>query len=278
MGTTRMPTPIRPKKANGRKQSVYWIRKKVPERYRALVGKTEVWRSLKTADRRTANERIAVASAELEREWARLTLEAARGSKDSPGGTRLTHQDMHALRGNAHVQIRDAHIAEPGTGGFAAMKWAALLGEPATTDDEEYLDRDAREFLTRQDEAPTEAEVEKFKALFLKARQDAYRDVIRASKGDYSENPVLKSLPKRTTPKVDIVEAFELYCNRPQIKGGLEGPTAKRWGPVIDRFVNWIGHRDLARVTPHDAVRWRDYMLSQNITPKGGPRRLARDA
>jgi integrase len=268
MGTTRMPTPIRPKKANGREQSVYWIRKKVPERYRALVGKTEVWRSLKTTDRRTANERIAVASAELEREWARLTLEAARGSKNSSRGTRLTHQDMHALRGNAHVHIRDAHIAEPGTGGFAAMKWAALLGEPATTDDEEYLDRDAREFLAGQADTPTDAEVEKFKPLFLKARQDAYRDVIRASKDDYSENPVLKTVPKRTKPKVDIREAFELYCSQPRIKGGLEGPTAKRWRPVIERFVNWIGHRDFARVTPQDAVRWRDYMLSQGIAPK----------
>jgi hypothetical protein len=84
--------------------------------------------------------------------------------------------------------------------------------------------------------------------------------VLRASRGDHSENPMLKTLPKRTTPKVDIVEAFELYCNRPQIKGGLEGPTAKRWRPVIDRFVNWIGHRDLARVTPQDAVRWRDHI------------------
>lgn len=26
MGTTRMPTPIRPKKANGKEQNVYWIR------------------------------------------------------------------------------------------------------------------------------------------------------------------------------------------------------------------------------------------------------------
>jgi integrase len=36
----------------------------------------------------------------------------------------------------------------------------------------------------------------------------------------------------------------------------------------IAGVVNWIGHRDLARVTPHDAVRWRDYMLSQGIVPK----------
>jgi hypothetical protein len=75
--------PIRPKKANGKEQKVYWIRKKVPERYRALVGKTEVWRSLKTKDRRTANEKIGAASAKLEREWARLAREAKLGSKDS---------------------------------------------------------------------------------------------------------------------------------------------------------------------------------------------------
>ena len=95
MGTTRMPTPIRPKKANGREQNVYWIRKKVPARYRALVGRTEVWRSLKTTDRRTANERVALASAELEREWTRLAIEAKResgfgrqGPAHSPGPAR----------------------------------------------------------------------------------------------------------------------------------------------------------------------------------------------
>jgi hypothetical protein len=37
---------------------------------------------------------------------------------------------------------------------------------------------------------------------------------------------------------------------------------------VIERFVEWIKHRDLARVTPQDAVRWRDHMISQGIAPK----------
>jgi hypothetical protein len=36
MGTTKMPTPMRPKKANGERQNVFWIRKKVPAGYRAL--------------------------------------------------------------------------------------------------------------------------------------------------------------------------------------------------------------------------------------------------
>jgi hypothetical protein len=54
-----------------------------------------------------------------------------------------------------------------------------------------------------------------------------------------------------------MLEAFELYCRQARIKGGLDGPTAKRWRPVIKRFVEWIKHRDLTRVTPQDAVRRR---------------------
>jgi hypothetical protein len=268
MGTTRMPTPIRPKKANGHEQNVYWIRKKVPARYRALVGQTEVWRSLKTTDRRTANARIAIVSEDLEREWARLALEAKRGPKDSSGKPALAHQDLYAIQREAHIQIRDAHISEPGTG-FALLRWDASAAEPAD-DHDEALDHWAREVLTREGGVPpTNAQVAKFKPLLLEARKGAYGDIVRASKGDYRENDKLEELPKaRTKPKIDIMEAFELYCSQPRIKGGLDGPTAKRWRPVIQRFIDWIKHRDLARVTPRDAVRWRDYMISQGIAPK----------
>jgi hypothetical protein len=148
MGTTRMPTPIRPKKANGKEQNVYWIRKKVPKRYRALVGKSEVWRSLKTTDRRTANLRIAVVSAELEQEWTRLALEAKRSPKDSSAAGRLTHQDLFAIQRETHIRIRDARIADPRS--FAALRSQAFAEEPATQEDAEELDGAAREILARE--------------------------------------------------------------------------------------------------------------------------------
>jgi integrase len=269
MGTTKMPTPIRPKKANGKEQNVYWIRKKVPARYRAVVGRTEVWRSLKTIDRRTANLRIAVVSAELEQEWSRLALEAKRGPKDSSDAGRLTHQDLYAIQRETHIRIRDANMSEPGSG-FALLKWDVSAAEPANVDDEEALDDWAREVLTREGgRPPAHAQLEKFKPLLLEARKGAYGDIVRASKGDFRENGKLGELPKtRTKPKIDIMEAFELYCSQPRIKGGLDGPTAKRWRPVIQRFIEWIKHRDLARVTAQDAVRWRDHMLSQGKAPK----------
>jgi len=51
----------------------------VPERYRALVGKAEVWRPLDATDRRTANTRCAAMSADPEREWARLSAQVRDG-------------------------------------------------------------------------------------------------------------------------------------------------------------------------------------------------------
>lgn len=59
-------------------------------------------------------------------------------------------------------------------------------------------------------------------------------DIYRASNGNYKENAKLGELPKkRTKPKVDIMEAFELHCSQPPIESGLGGPTAKRWRPAL---------------------------------------------
>ena len=126
----------------------------------------------------------------------------------------MRHQDLFAIQRETHVRLRDAHVAEPGTG-FAALRWHSLGAEPVDADDEEALDRWAKEILAREGGAPpTDAQVEKFKPLLLAARKGAYEDILRASRGDYSENGKLDELPKaRTKPKVDIVEAFELYCS-----------------------------------------------------------------
>lgn len=97
---------------------------------------------------------------------------------------------------------------------------------------------------------PTDDQVEGFKPLLLKDRQGTLADIRCAAEGDYAESEELKKPPLSTRPKVDIVEAFEAYCSQPHIKGGLNGPTAKRWRSVIEHYIEWIKHGDLARVTP----------------------------
>jgi integrase len=270
MGTTKMPTPIRPKKANGKEQNVYWIRKKVPLRYRQLVGKTEIWRSLGTANLREANARIGRVSAEIEAEWARL----ADGAKTSAAVAatvieprNLSNRDLHALRGVVHVTTRDAFIDHPSV--YAKMRLAAIAAPDFdNADDMEALDDAVREFLGREGFCATDADVARFTPLFVQARVDAVDDLWRAAAGDYSDNPVLAKLPARTTPKLDLLQAFEEYTEKGGLKGGKFGPTAKRWRPKIKAFCRWLGHRDLARVTPDDGIRYMDHLLAEGFAAK----------
>ena len=205
---------------------------------------------------------------ELEREWERLALEAKLGSKDrrerprwrtrtcSPSSARRTSSSATPMS-PSRDRLRRAKVAcaRGRAGGRRRRRGARRLG-PRDPD-------------PRGRRAADRCASRKFKPLLLEAKKEAYGDVLRAARGDYRENDRLAALPKaRTKPKVDIMDAFELYCSQPRIKGGLDGPTAKRWRPVIERFIAWIKHRDLARVTPQDAVRWRDHMISQGIAPK----------
>lgn len=268
-----MPTPIK------RDNSPYWwFRKKVPKRYRAVVGKTEVWYSLQTAQKHVAVARCAIASAELEEEWAALLAgpdvpepvpeaqapirppRLPASSKSGPGfePTALTYQDLHALRGAAHVLIRDGHIANPPGGGFGATRILAR-----------DLDESMSEFLEEQGVDATAADLKKFRPLYEQARRDAVEDLKRARlDGDFSANPILAKLPTRTAPKLDLVKAFEEYAEKGGLKGGADGPTAKRWRPKIRDFCRFVGHRDLTRMTSDDAYRWADHLIEKDYARK----------
>lgn len=263
-----MPTPI-----NRKGSSSLWFRKKVPLKLRALVGKTEIWESLKTTDKHVATLACIRISAMLEAEWARLAadeaLSAADPVRDLPidgdgpepyvpdpptPAPLLSHQDTHALRGVAHVRLRDRAVVNP-LNGFAASRLAAR------TDDE--LRDEARRILTDEGAEFSEGDVERFLPLLAAARSDVAGDARRAHRGNYLPNESLALLPKRLPPELDLVKSFEVYAVESGLKGGRYGPTAKRWRPKIRDFVRWLGHRDLSRMTTDDAYAWVNYLLSK---------------
>ncbi|MGY8710529.1 hypothetical protein RAD16_32740 [Bradyrhizobium sp. 18BD] len=247
----------------------------MPKRFRDLVGKKEIWYSLQTEDEHLAVAKCALASKKFDREWAALLADSVAVGEPPPEArapirpprlpassnsgprfepTVLTHHDLHALRGAAHVRIRDGHIANPPAGGFGA---ARILARD--------LDESMIEFLEEQGIDVTEADLEKFRPLYDQARRDAVEDLKRARlDGDFSANPVLAKLPTRTTPKLDLVKAFEEYAEKGGLKGGADGPTAKRWRPKIKDFCRFIGHRDLTRMTSDDAYRWADHLIDKD--------------
>jgi hypothetical protein len=254
MPSIKMPTPRKRQTSD-----FYWIRKKVPTRYRPLVGKKEVWRSLETKDLRTATARSAVASATLEAEWAQL---AATG--DPPPGfepIRLSHQDLLGLQRLTHERIRDRLKADPPTGFRALVRvdGERMGGDP--------LD-EAADILHAEGFDVTDDSVARFVPLLARAKIGAIADLKRAAAGDYSEDATLAKLPTLTRPALDFVKAFEEYAAKGGLKGGAHGPTAKGWRPKIKAFVKWLDHRDLARMTTADGYRWVDQLVEEDYARK----------
>ncbi|WMT76319.1 DUF6538 domain-containing protein [Bradyrhizobium sp. Ash2021] len=258
MPTIKMPTPRKRPTSQ-----FYWLRKKVPSGLRALVGKTEVWASLKTKDERKANIRIGAVNAAIEAEWGRLR--AGRPSTRDhdlelePAPFKLTHQDLHALRAAAHLNIRDAWIKEPPTG-FRKLRLSCR--------DDQSLQEDAEQWLESGGYEASMENIERLKPLLVRARNEATKDVERALAGDYRPSPELEGAPRRTTPALDFIRAFEEFAVKGGLKGGKFGPTAKRWRPKIKAFCNFLGHRDLKHITTGDGYDWIDRLIENKYAHK----------
>ena len=213
MPTIKMPTPIKRPTSE-----FYWIRKKVPQALRPLVGKTEVWASLKTKDERKANIKIGAVNAAIEAEWARLRADGPPAREPDralePAPFKLTHQDLHALRGAAHLNIRDAWIKEPPTG-FRKLRLSSR--------DEQSLQEDAEEWLEKGGYEASMENIERLKPLLIRARNEATKDVERALAGDYRPSLELEGAPRGTTPALDFIRSFEEYAAKGGLKGGRAG-------------------------------------------------------
>ena len=75
--------------------SIYWLRKKVPDDLRPILGKTEEKKSLRTRDPAEARVRFAKAVAEIEETWSRLRGEL----------TELTPREAFGLAGELHREF-----------------------------------------------------------------------------------------------------------------------------------------------------------------------------
>lgn len=255
MPTIKMPKPItRPTSKN------YWIRKKVPADLRPLVGKTEIWESLGTKDERKANIKIGEVNARIEADWDRLRAEGQRSPAAArafvPEPFRLTHLDLHALRGEEHTRVREHWMPEPPTG-FGKLKM--------THGDEESLQLDAIDLLERGGYEASPANVERLVPLLIQARREAASDVEHVRAGEFEKIADLTKFPKRTTPSLDFLTAFEEYAAKGGLKGGTEGRTATRWRKKVKEFCDFIGHRDLKRIKTTDGYDWVDHLVEKDV-------------
>ncbi len=76
------------------KTGIYWLRKRVPDELRPIVGKTEEKRSLGTRDPKEARLAAAKILAELEERWSNLRA----------GPKTLTEREGHELAATAYAE------------------------------------------------------------------------------------------------------------------------------------------------------------------------------
>ncbi|MCX7318393.1 MAG: hypothetical protein NT113_02455, partial [Hyphomicrobiales bacterium] len=145
--------------------------------------------------------------------------------------------------------------------GFDALRVGARA-------DEEALKRQAWDLLQNSGHDFTDDDVERLAPLLVAAHLGAAAHAQRAARDDFTPNPILAQLPQSTAPELDLVRAFEEYAEKGGLKGGTDGPTAKRWRPKIRLFVSWLGHRDLCKMTSDDAYAWVDHLLAEGYSAK----------
>jgi integrase len=269
-----MPTPVRKtvkneitnKKEN--KSDIWWLRKKVPDQYRGVVGRREVWRSLKTTDFKEAVAKCNRQSLDLDKEWEdRLRAQTAAKGTVLPART-MTDFDLSGLQRVVHEQGREAQIRNPP----AAAKWGQgthLRNEDENDEEREYDEQALDGFLKRTGYVLTEADRRRFLPMFVEAQRQVSVDLARAAmKQDYSESDAFANNAPSLLERIDLHEAFEFYCDKAGIKGGATGATAKRWRPKIAAFCVFVGHSDLCRMTRDDAYRWVDHLTKEGVAKK----------
>ncbi|MFQ3451810.1 hypothetical protein PMN64_00580 [Bradyrhizobium sp. UFLA01-814] len=270
-----MPTPVRKTIKNKRtdrkeiKSDLWWLRKKVPERYRGVVDRREVWRSLDTTDFKTAVVACNKLSLELDREWEdRLRAAQAAGRTPAAPARTMTDWDLSGLQRVVHEQGRAAQIRNPPAG----ARWGQnthLRNDEENDEEREYDEQSLDQFLNRNGYVLNDADRARFLPMFVEARRQISIDLTRAARDrDFSESDAFAKNAPSLSKEIDLQQAFEFYCEKAGIKGGATGATAKRWRPKIKAFCDFVGHSDLCRMTKDDAYRWVDHLTEESIAKK----------
>lgn len=253
-----------------RKTGVYLFRQRVPADLVAVVGKQEVVRSLGTKDPAVARARFPAVAAEFEERWKSLRQ----------GLVALSHEQVHALAGEIYREEVVAHRANPG----GTELWVFALafdnlihsvrqrqrkipsGLLLTTGwtEAEALARDrygprVDDLLARHGLQVSPQDRKRIILATAEAMRDAHAQLRRNAEGDYRPDPQAERFPapQRFGPPLTMEELWEAYKKSKQISP----KTVKRWEPVIQKMVAFVGVRDARDVTEEDLMRWRDHLL-----------------
>jgi integrase len=262
---------------------IFWLRKKVPDDLRPIVGKTEEKFSLKTRDPAEARILFAKAAAEIEERWSNLRR----------GRMTLTPKQAWGVAGEIYRDFVKAHEDHPEKAsltllllagnqkksGRASVSVAGANTERATALYQKLVDRVAnplelKKYLDRRGWSLTDESMQ----LVLKAVRDALlqgrEQVFRYDQGDYSADPKADRFPALEHPAVGpaalaVTEELTLSV---AIAAWVKEKTRKD-GDWVDssaesnelwarRFQELVGDKPLKEYKKADARKFKEAIMS----------------
>lgn len=267
------------------KTGVYWLRKRIPDDLRSLLGKREEKRSLKTRDPVEAKRRHLEALTQVEAQWANLKA----------GPKSLTEREAHALAAPIYHQWIEQHRDNPSQQTFWQTDMGTKLWPPPElvwdgtrlkfSDKEPFRDTYwrsqmqgwceelARECLAKNGLIVDDESQLKLAKAIGAAVQQASLVLTRFAQGDFrsieGEGRVDPALPTRTwsnhiaepLPFEKVIQGWATE-RRPAEK------TRYEWARVIRQLATFIGHDNVKRLTADDVIAWKQSMVAAGLSAK----------
>jgi hypothetical protein len=271
------------------KTGIYWLRKGVPEDLRAAIGKREEKFSLKTRDPVEAKRLHAEALAALEDRWANLRAPTRKLDNSELHRISITLQERWIEFGELPNIDWDTEIGddlwERKVGG-SSRKIPILIPEPGESyryprqccvshEEDELeswcLDR-AKEVISANGLKVDEEDRLKIAKAVSVGAQRAALVLMRREKGDF--RPLS---PTNVAPPPTDTRAKDKPREQVTFESLLDGwaaekrPTAKTsysWRKVLEQLGDFVGHKDAARLTADDLLRWKAALLEAGLRTK----------
>ncbi|HEV7253155.1 MAG TPA: site-specific integrase [Mesorhizobium sp.] len=262
------------------KTGVYWLRKRVPDDLRPVLGKLEEKQSLKTKDPSEAKRRHAEALIAVETQWSNLRA----------GPQTVSEREAHELVAGLHDWWIAQHHENPTeqrlwrTDLFDRL-WAVPPFDPANPfpyDDDTLKVSGMQHWCAEQADGlirckglvVDETGRRRIARAIASAVQRASLVLQDMAKGLFAEpSPSLvpATPPLLHSTRVNGVQASvsfdELFKGWVKEKQPAE-KTKYEWERVLKQFKAFVGHDDAARVTPDDLISWKAAQLEAGLRPK----------
>ena len=234
-----------------------WFRKRVPERFVALMGRREIKFSLGIKDPDEAQLRCVEENLKIERMWQ----DHAAGR---PPGRELDYRQVVALAGEFYKETVEKHRSNPGK----AADWESSIARDRTlrqlrsfpltpAQHRRFLfGEQVRAFLEGRNLTLAPTTFDAFVKEYLEAKTQAESVLARNARGDFSPDRSADRFPE-WTPMSDeqrLPKLWEEFVADRQVSRS----TRKKYKGILDGLVARIGTDDMSMVAEHHLSEWID--------------------